>query len=188
MVMAIRPGIVVREAKQGDLVRVIEVLRAANVEFELVLPPAFYRAYLANVLDLRSRLGQSQLFVAEQGDGGRVVGAITLYPDASTEGWGWPAQWAGIRAVAVEPSARGLGIGRRLTEACIERSRLLGASTVCLHTAPFMEAAIRMYETVGFRRAPQFDGDAGVMLNSAASEPRIPALAYRLDLGAQEVA
>ena len=185
MTMAIRPRIVVREAEEHELDRVLEILRVANAEFELVLPPAFYRAYLANVLDVRGRLGRSQLFVAEQSGGGRVVGAITLYPDAAEEGWGWPPQWAGIRAVAVEPSARGLGIGRSLTDACIDRSRVLGSLSVCLHTAPFMQAAIRMYERLGFHRAPEFDGDAGAMFKSAATEPRIPALAYRLDLSAR---
>jgi ribosomal protein S18 acetylase RimI-like enzyme len=174
--------VAVREAQEAEVERVIAILRAANAEFEAVVPGAFYRAYLANVLDVRSRRAHSQLLVAEFSESRRIVGAITLYPDASTEAWGWPAGWAGIRAVAVEPSARGLGIGRRLAETCIERSRVLGAPAVCLHTAPFMEAAIRMYESVGFRRAPDYDGDAGDMLGSSASEPRIAALAYRLDL------
>jgi ribosomal protein S18 acetylase RimI-like enzyme len=182
MSMTIHSRIVVREAEERDLGSVVEVLGAANAEFELSLPPPFYRAYLANVLDVRSRLDESQLFVAEQSEGGRIVGAITLYPEASKEGWGWPSDWTGIRAAAVEPSARGLGIGRRLAQQCIERSRALAAPTMGLHTAPFMEAAIRMYESLGFRRASEFDRDAGEMVESAAIEPRIPALAYRLDL------
>ena len=82
--MTTRSEIIVREAEEDDLDRVVGVLRAANVEFETLLSPAFYRAYLANVLDVRSRLDESQLFVASEGD--RIVGAITLYPDASKEG------------------------------------------------------------------------------------------------------
>jgi ribosomal protein S18 acetylase RimI-like enzyme len=174
-------GIVVRQAGERDLERVVSILRAANAEFESALPEAFYRAYLANVLDVRSRLAESELFVAEQNER-RIVGTITLYPDASRERWGWPSGCAGIRAVAVEPSVRGLGIGRLLAEHCTERSRALGVRSVCLHTAPFMEAAIRMYERLGFRRAPEFDGDAGALVDSMAIEPHIPALAYCLDL------
>jgi ribosomal protein S18 acetylase RimI-like enzyme len=177
-----RLEIIVREAEEDDLDRVIGVLRAANVEFETVLSPAFYRAYLANVLDVRSRLDESQLFVAQQSEGDRLVGAITLYPDASKEGWGLPSDWTGIRTVAVEPSARGLGIGRRLVQHCIERSRALGASAVCLHTAPFQAAAIVMYERVGFRRAREFDRDAGEFVGLHSHEPRIPALAYLFEL------
>jgi ribosomal protein S18 acetylase RimI-like enzyme len=174
--------IIVREAEERDVEPAVGVLRVANIEFRPLLPPAFFRAYLSNVLDVRSRLGKARLFVAEQSEGGFVVGAITLYPDASTEPWGWPAGWAGIRAVAVHPDARRLGIGRRLTETCIERAGALGAPTICLHTAPFMQAAIEMYERLGFRRAPEFDRDAREMVDSAVTtEPKIPALAFRLD-------
>jgi GNAT superfamily N-acetyltransferase len=184
-----RLEIIVREAEEDDLDRVIGVLRAANVEFETVLSPAFYRAYLANVLDVRSRLDESQLFVAQQSEGDRLVGAITLYPDASKEGWGLPSDWTGIRTVAVEPSARGLGIGRRLVQHCIERSRALGANGVFLHTALFQAAAIVMYERVGFRRAREFDRDAGEFVGLHLYEPRIAALAYLFELsGAKAIA
>ncbi len=174
--------VVIREAEDGDLEGVVSVLAAANAEFQKVVPRSFYDAYLANVLDVQSRRHDSQLLVAEDGETVRILGAITLYPDASREGWGWPPRWAGIRAVAVAPSARRRGIGRGLATACLERASALGAPTVCLHTAPFMEAAIRTYESVGFRRAPEFDGDAGEMVNARGMESRIPALAYRLDL------
>jgi ribosomal protein S18 acetylase RimI-like enzyme len=178
--MTTRSEIVVREAEEDDLDRVVGVLRAANVEFEAVLSPAFYRAYLANVLDVRSRVDESQLFVASEGE--RIVGAITLYPDASEEGFGLPSDWTGIRTVAVEPSARGLGIGRRLVEHCIERSRALGANGVCLHTAHFQAAAIAMYERLGFRRAREFDRDAGEFVGLHSYEPRHAALTYLLEL------
>lgn len=178
--MTTAASVVVREAAQGELESVVSVLRAANAEFEDVLPPAFYRAYLANILDLRSRLAESELLRAERD--GRIVGAITLYPDASAEGWGWPPNWTGIRAVAVEPTSRGLGIGRRLAQACVERSHALGAEAVCLHTASFMGAAMAMYESVGFRRAPVYDRDAGELFGVHGLKPPIAALAYRRDL------
>jgi len=182
--MAAGTRIVVRKGEERDLEGVVGVMRAANAEFGSILPRAFYTAYLANVLDVRSRLSESQLFVAERPEGG-IVGAITLYPDASSQGWGWPTGWAGIRALAVEPSARGLGLGHRLADRCIEHARTLDTPTVCLHTAPFMDAAIRMYQSLGFRRAPEFDGDAGEMVTSPRIEPQIPALAYRLDLSSR---
>jgi ribosomal protein S18 acetylase RimI-like enzyme len=170
----------VRDAAERDLDSVASVLLAANREFEAVLPGAFYRAYLANVLDVRPRFRDAQLLVAERD--GRVVGAITLYPDASREGWGWPPVWAGIRAVGVEPEVRGLGIGRELAGACIERSRSAGARAVCLHTASFMGAAVAMYEGIGFRRAPDFDSDAGELFGVPPMVPPIAALAYRIEL------
>jgi ribosomal protein S18 acetylase RimI-like enzyme len=174
--------VAIREANDSEIEPVIALLRRANAEFEVLTPPSFFRAYLENVLDVWSRREDSELLVAELPDSGRIVGAITFYPDASREGWGWPPGWAGIRAVAVEPQARGLGVGRRLAEACIDRARVVGAPTVCLHTAAFMKAAIRMYEGVGFRRAPEYDRNADAMVGSSARGPSVVALAYRLDL------
>jgi predicted N-acetyltransferase YhbS len=173
-------GTLVREAAEADVEGITSVLLAANHEFEALVTGSFYRAYLADVLDIHSRFDVTQLLVAEHG--GRIVGTITLYPDASHEGWGWPSTWTGIRAVAVAPLARGLGIGRQLAVECVDRSRALGADAVCLHTAPFMAAAMAMYESVGFRRAPEFDRDAGSLFGLDSLEPPIPALAYQLDL------
>lgn len=181
MAMATSAEVVVRQAGEDDLDAVVSVLRAANAEFERVVPSSFYRAYLENVLDVRSRLHEAELLIAERARRA-VVGAITLYPRASDEGWGWPSHWTGIRAVAVPPSERGTGIGRRLAEACVERSRELGAEVVALHTASFMAAAMAMYESVGFHRAPEFDGDAAEMFGVGPIEPQIVALAYRLEL------
>jgi predicted N-acetyltransferase YhbS len=174
----------VRDAQGPDLDSVRSVLRAANREFEALLPSAFYRAYLADVLDIESRFEDTQLLVAAQAGG--IVGTITLYPDASREGWGWPSHWTGIRAVAVDPPARGFGIGHQLAQACIDRSRALGAQAVCLHTASFMRAATAMYQRIGFRRVPELDGDAAEMFGVGVIDPRIDALAYRLDLEREE--
>jgi ribosomal protein S18 acetylase RimI-like enzyme len=182
MMLTMSAEVVIREATERDLEQVVRVLHAANAEFEATLPAPFYRAYLANVLDVRGRLDESELFVAERANEGDVVATITFYPKASDEGWGWPPNWTGIRAVAVRPSERGLGIGKRLAETCIARSRELGADAVALHTASFMQAAMRLYESVGFRRAPAFDRDAGALFGLPHLDPPITALAYTLEL------
>lgn len=166
----------VRVADATELEAVGAVLRAANAEFAGIFPPAFYRAYMTNVLDLHSRLRDSQLLVAELD--GRIAGTITFYPDASKEGWDWPARWSGIRAVAVSPEARGLGIGRQLALACIDRARLHGAEAVCLHTSPLMAAAVAMYERLGFRRCPDYDLDLEKLIPFDATGPRNIATAY----------
>jgi ribosomal protein S18 acetylase RimI-like enzyme len=175
--------ITVRDASDDDFQAVASVLRAANREFAPMAPSGWYRSYLAAVLDIGGRAANAQVLIAEYRS--RIVGTITLYPDASQQGWGWPEAWAGIRAVGVEPPARRRGIGRLLTEECISRAGALGAEAVCLHTAPFMPAATAMYESVGFRRAPRFDRDAAELLGAPGSTRPILALAYQLDLDRQ---
>jgi GNAT superfamily N-acetyltransferase len=174
------PRSIVRSANPSEFDAVIAVLHAANAEFAEVLPPAVYAAYLSNVLDIYSRLTVSELLVAEIE--GRIAGTITLYPDASQEGWEWPAHWAGIRAIAVAPHARRHGLGRQLATAAIERARNLDAAAVCLHTAHFMRAAVPLYEHLGFRRCPAYDQDVSTLFSlKPVGEPML-AIGYYLPL------
>jgi hypothetical protein len=75
--MAMPAEVTIREATERDLDRVVHVLRSANSECESVLSAPFYSACMANVLDVTSRLGETELFVAERAYG-RAAGAITL--------------------------------------------------------------------------------------------------------------
>ena len=181
----------VRDAHRSDRRAVRAVLLAAYREYAAVLPPAVFGPYLADVLDLDARDGgpgwlkersgsppvvpAGRLLVAEHA--GRVAGTVTFYEDAAAEGLGWPAGWAGLRALGVDPAARGLGAGRALMDACLERALAVRAPVLCLHTAAFMTAAVAIYEGMGFRRAPSFDFEV-----PAGGAPPVGILAYRLDL------
>jgi ribosomal protein S18 acetylase RimI-like enzyme len=169
----------VRDARLPDRQAIRNVLLAAYREYAAVVPPAIFGPYLADLLDLDARARDGRLLVA--GHGGRVAGTVTYHPDAAAEGFGWPAGWAGLRALGVDPAARGRGIGRALVEACQARAEAAGAPVLCLHTASFMTAAVRLYETAGFRREPTHDLDVGPHLRPEAG-PSVRILAYRLDL------
>lgn len=174
-------GLTIRSMRDGEIEEVRGVLDRANQQFRDVVPGPVFDAYLADVLDIESRLGRSTTLVAH--DGERVVGTVTYFADANDEGMGpaAPAGTAGIRAVAVDPSARGSGLGRRLAQAAVDRARADGARAVILHTWFLMRAAIRVYELVGFRRAPAFDADTSAFFGERDAEDP-PALAFWLDL------
>jgi ribosomal protein S18 acetylase RimI-like enzyme len=77
--------------------------------------------------------------------------------EAHPEDQGWPKGWSSIRLLAVRPEFRQMGVGHKLLEECVRRSRAFGSSTIGLHTTKIMEIARKMYERRGFVRVPKFD-------------------------------
>jgi GNAT superfamily N-acetyltransferase len=89
---------------------------------------------------------------------GAVAGAVAYFgPGTTPRADFFEPEWPIIRMLVVDPAARGTGIGRQLTEACIDCARRDGARLIALHTSPAMEVALAMYLKMGFvleRRVP----------------------------------
>jgi ribosomal protein S18 acetylase RimI-like enzyme len=93
--------------------------------------------------------------------GESVCGAVVYMPPGRSNPKIFPPSWPSIRMLVVAPSRRGHGIGRLLTEACIERARQDEASCIGLHTSPIMSVALPMYLRMGFVRDADLPPIAG---------------------------
>lgn len=56
-----------------------------------------------------------------------------------------------IRFVTVSEKYKGLKIGQKLTEECIEFAKNSGEKKIALHTSEFMDKARHIYEKLGFK-------------------------------------
>ena len=89
-------------------------------------------------------------------EGEKVVGAVVFYPP----GAGREVPRAGeaeLSRLAVAALSRDRGIGRALAEGCLVAARAAGAEAVVLWSRPHQHIAHRLYESLGFRRAPHRD-------------------------------
>lgn len=164
--------LILREARGDELGDVALLIKDAYHQYEKLLPPEAWKAYVEDMMNVSRRLSESQLIIAEVA--GKLAGTVTLYLNGGHSSQeGWPNGWAGIRLLAVHPTYRGCGIGRTLMEECIRRCRRQGIATIGLHTSEMMDVARRMYERMGFIRVPEFDSHP---------RPDVVVMAYRLDL------
>ncbi|MBX2868397.1 MAG: GNAT family N-acetyltransferase [Acidiferrobacterales bacterium] len=120
--------------------------------------PEYYRL-LTNIGEITEK-PEVELLVAVSTEG-KIHGAVVYFGKMSFYGSGGAApeetDASGFRLLAVDPSARGRGIGKLLTVECIAKARQRGHAKVVIHTTEAMQTAWRMYEKVGFRRAEDLD-------------------------------
>jgi GNAT superfamily N-acetyltransferase len=129
--------------------------------------------YYAELEDVASRAAVAEVLVAIDDEGG-IVGGVTFVADVDNPYAEFDdPEAAGMRMLAVAVNEQGRGAGEALVLACIDRARVAGRRRLRLHTTPWMPAAHRLYERLGFRRAPDHDW---------LPVPEIPLLAYVLDL------
>ncbi len=106
--------------------------------------------YEDELRDVAARAVDCEVLVAVD-DHGTVLGSVTYVPGPHTALSEFAdVDAAGIRMLAVGQAHQGLGAGRALTEACIERARRQGRGKIVLHSTELMKVARTMYERLGF--------------------------------------
>jgi GNAT superfamily N-acetyltransferase len=168
--MALPAGFAVRRAGPSDLGPAGELTeRAYRVDGFLERDDG----YATFLRDAASRSGQAELWVAVEDD--TVLGTVTYCPTGSPlRELAVRDDQAEFRMLAVDPKARGRGVGQALVEQCIARARRSGAREVVISSLSAMHAAHRLYASLGFARACELDW---------SPHPEVVLLGYRLVLG-----
>jgi GNAT superfamily N-acetyltransferase len=166
----------IRDARPIDRGAILAVTLAAYEQYAAALTPPLWARYRQNIQATLGDVGTAAQIVAEE-ESGALVGTVLLFPAGAVMpnpgGTAIPLEWPEVRLLAVAPAARGKGVARRLMEECIQRARAAGSSALTLHTADIMAVAMRLYERMGFTRAPELD---------IRPAPGILAKGYRLPL------
>jgi GNAT superfamily N-acetyltransferase len=149
--------VIIRGAREDERAGIADLTRRAYAEYAGIMTPPAWSA-LSNAVDAALDSDEPvERIVAE--DRGRIIGSAMLYP-AAANAYGDESRRARspeVRLVAVHPEERGRGVARALMDECVRRARAAGASELGLHTSRSFRAAINMYKSMGFERAPEQD-------------------------------
>lgn len=153
---------VVRNAREAEfdeigqlMVRVYSDLEGfPNAEEQ----PAYYDM-LTNIGELTKK-PNTELLVAVSSNG-KIAGGVVYFSDMKFYGSGGTATQvqnaSGFRLLAVDPSTRGHGVGKLLTNVCINKAKEHRNRQVVIHTTNSMQIAWKMYEDLGFKRSEDLD-------------------------------
>jgi len=131
----------IRRATAVDAESVAYLLRDAFREFERLYTREGYAATTPEAAVVRERLKEGPTWVAEI-DGHSVGTVSAVLRDGAVY----------VRSMAVAPGARGQRVGHRLMDEPFQLAVERKATRLFLSTTPFLFSAIRLYESLGFRR------------------------------------
>ena len=148
--LAATTGVLVRLVRASEIETVADLTENAYTsDYEL---PDGYRQSLRLVA---SRARDHEVWVAEDRETGSLLATVaTPRPGSWISELGQTGE-LDFRLLAVDPSARGRGLGELLTRHVLELGRERGVQRVVMNSGPEMLGAHRLYDRMGFRRLPE---------------------------------
>ncbi len=148
-------NIIIRHIKQNDNATIAAIIRKTLEEFGANHPGTVYYDDATDALyELFSSTPRSVYFIAEKD--GIIVGGGGIYPTM-----GLPNNTCELVKMYLLPGARGIGLGKRLINQCIDFAESVGYKNIYLETMTELKQALNVYERMGFTYLDAPMGNSG---------------------------
>ena len=147
-----KPEFKYRKADISDFDKLKSLGKESYTEFSKVLTKDHWdtmNSYLESDEGLTKLIGQSVVYVCQNES--EIVGMIYLVSSGNPTEL-FKDHWSYIRFLGVNTKFRGNGIGKKLTDLCIEYAKATNETHIALHTSEFMDSARVIYEKRGFKK------------------------------------
>lgn len=138
------PGVKLRTIQKDDNIQMAQIIRDTLTEFKANKPGTVYYDKTTDELFELFQQPKSIYYVALIDDD--IVGGGGIYPSE-----GLPEGTCELVKMYLLPEARGIGLGKRIIEECLEFARENGYQQVYIESMPELENALKVYEKFGFK-------------------------------------
>lgn len=148
------PHITIRKIAPADNASIASVIRATLVEFGANHPGTVFFDPTTDHLFALFQQERSVYNIAEID--GEIVGGGGIFPTA-----GLPDGTCELVKMYLLPSARGIGLGTRLINLCIDQAKDFGFTRIYLETMNELKPALKVYARLGFKYLDAPLGNSG---------------------------
>ena len=144
----------IREIQLKDNPKIAKVIRKILVEFGV---PKVGTAYADKILDTLYEAYDTEkaiYYVIEKE--GEIFGGAGIKQLDNFEG-----NVCELQKMYFLPEARGIGLGSKMMETCLQKAKEFGFEQCYLETLPYMEDARKLYRKAGFKDLDAPMGDTG---------------------------
>lgn len=144
----------IREIKPQDNSKIAQTIRDILIEFGV---PKVGTAYADKILDTlyEAYLFDKAIYYVIEKDG-KIYGGAGIKQLDNFEG-----NVCELQKMYFLPEARGIGLGSKMIEICLQKAKEYGFEQCYLETLPYMENARKLYKKVGFKSLDSPMGDTG---------------------------
>lgn len=147
-------NIVIREITFEDNKQIAQVIRDVLIEFGV---PKVGTAYADVSLDKMTETysdTKAVYFVID--NNGKIIGGAGIAQLDNFEG-----NVCELQKMYFLSEARGIGLGKRMMDKCLESAKVFGFEKCYLETMPYMDDARKLYSKVGFESLDEPMGNTG---------------------------
>jgi putative acetyltransferase len=150
----IKTELKIREIQHKDNAKIAKAIREVLIEFGVPKVGTAYADVILDTLFEEYSTPNAIYYVVEKD--GEIYGGAGIKKLLNYEG-----NVCELQKMYFKPEARGIGLGKKMMNICLEKAKEFGFKSCYLETLPYMEDARKLYKKVGFKSLDAPMGDTG---------------------------